>query len=338
MNAVGDIKMKLALVIATAALALGGTAALAGPSAAADCSSVKGITDYAICANPAVAKSDAAMRAAFDALIALSAPQDQEVFRKSQSAWHDDRDLNCDYADDTEKKPAKPAVLAKCLIEESDARRRFLTGQPDEGPGASSQIVPVVREGQGFTWSLHFVDPKTPAEKLVNDKLDGEVASLHIGKIDASGVYLDPNDYTDNFDAELRYASPALMSVEVVGSRFSPTDKQETPIAYNLNVDMQAGRVLTFADAFSDDALPQLQAKCMAQLGDFLKPGPKGDTAIVAEDTKIAKTAVGDLAWWSFGAKRVTITMDPGDEDPYACHFDYAALRKLIKPGFPLPH
>lgn len=329
--------MKLALALATTALGLAAVAAFASPAAAADnCASVKKITDHAICSNPAAAKADAAMSAAMVALITQSTPADQRVFRDSQSAWLDDRDTDCDYADATEK-PAKPAAVAKCVIGESNERLRFLTGQPDEGPGAASAIVPVMREGQGFIWSFHFVDPKTPAETLLNAKLDGDVASLHIGKTGADGNYVDPDDYTDLFDAELKYASPTFMSVAANGAHYSPSDKQDTPFAYNLNIDMQAGKLLTFADAFSDDALPPLQAKCMAQLGDFLKPGSDGDKAIVVEDTKTAKTAVADLSWWSFGAKRATIVMDPGDEDPYACHFDYAMLRKIIKPGFPLP-
>lgn len=319
----------------TTLTATGGT--LAGPAAPANCAAATSITDHAICSNPAVAKADAAMRAAFDALIKQSSPADQLVFQHNQSAWHDNRDTDCDYADATEK-PAKPAALAKCLIEESDARRRFLTGQPDEGPGASSPIVPVMRQGQGFIWSLHFVDPKTPAEKLLNEELDGQVAGLHIGKIDADGRSIDPNDYTDMFDAELKYASPALISVAVDGDHFSPTDKQTTPFAYNLNLDMRTGKQLSFSDAFPAEALPQLEAKCLGQLGDFLKPGIGGDAGMVAENTKLATAAVADLRWWSFGAKWATINMDPGDEDPYVCHFDYQALRKIIKPDFPLPN
>ena len=199
------------------------------------------------------------------------------------------------------------------------------------GPAAVYARIGDDEPGVKLTWSAFFTD--------VSD--DGTLG-YNYGRYDfcktgADGNYVDPDDYTDNFDAELKYASPTFVSVAVDGGHFSPSDKKDTPIAYNLNIDMQSGKLLTFADAFPDDALPQLQAKCMAQLGDFLKPEANGDTAIVAEDTKIAKTAVSDLSWWSFGAKQATIVMDPGDEDPYACHFDYAALSKIIKPGFPLP-
>jgi len=327
--------MKPILSFTLAALGgLAATAAFAAPATAADCKSAATASDRAICANPAVAKADADMRAAFDALIAASAPADQKVFQSSQSAWLDDRHTDCDFADATEK-PAKPAAAATCVTEESDARRRFLAGEPDAGPGVPG-IVPVMRQGQGFIWSLHFSNPATPAEKLVNDKLDGEVAALHIGKIDDKGMYVDPNDYTDDFDAELAYASPALLSVAVTGSHYAPATKDSTPVAYNLNVDMKAGKVLTFADAFAPDALPGLQKQCVAQLGDFVKP-EKGDKGEAAANLKLADAAVADLAWWSFGAKAVTINMDPGDEDPYECHLPYAALRKIIKPDFPLP-
>lgn len=326
------------LILSFTLATLGGFAAaiaFSAPAAAADCKLAANATDHAICANPAVAKADADMRAAFDALISASAPADQKVFQSSQQAWLDDRNTDCDYADATEK-PAKPAALAACLIKESDERLRFLTGQPDEGPGVPG-IAPVMRQGQGFIWSLHFTDATTPAEKLVNGKLDGEVAALHIGKINDKGMYVDPDDYTDDFDANLTYASPALLSVAVNGSHYAPADKQLTPFAYNLNVDMQAGKVLSFADAFAADALPGLQKQCLAQLSDFVKPA-KGDKGEAAANAKLANAAVADLSWWSFGAKAATINMNPGDEDPYECHFPYPSLRKLIKADFPLPN
>jgi len=329
--------MKLIFSLTLAALGgLAAAAALAAPATAADCNAIAKASDRAICANPAAAKADADMRAAFDALIGHSTPADQKVFQNSQSAWLDDRHTDCDYADATEK-PAKPAAAAKCVIDESNERGRFLSGQPDEGPGYPG-IVPVMREGQGFLWSLHFADPKTPAEKLVNQAIDGNFATVHVGAIGADGSYIDPNDYSDNFDAELRYASPDIISIEVTADYLGkkPGESDE-PFHYNLNVNMRTGEQLDYAEAFAPDVLPKLQKECRRQLAEYLQPAKGEAPKDVAARAKALDDAVFSFEEWSFGAKQVTLNMNPGDEDPYECHLPYTLLRKYLKPGFPLP-
>ena len=111
MNINRGLSMKLAIAFGATALAVLAAATLTGPASAANCAAATGVTEHAICSNPAVAKADAAMNAAFDALIKQSTPTDQKVFRDSQSAWHDNRDTDCDYADGTEEKPAKIAIV-----------------------------------------------------------------------------------------------------------------------------------------------------------------------------------------------------------------------------------
>ena len=325
--------MKLMTIAAAAALLAPAGALTPFPAIAATaiaCSaSGAAATRTAICRNAQLRSADADMEAAFNALLAAASPDDARVFQDSQKAWLDDRDTDCDT--DTIGTPAKPAKLVACIAGEDAERTRFLAGQPAAGPGAPDEIVPVMREGHGFIWSFRFADPQSAAETLVDAKLDGEVAALHVGDP------ADDNDYTDNFDAELNYASPDFLSASVVGDHLASGGKPDQSFDYNLNVDMQTGKLLTFADAFAAGLLPRLQRQCATQLRADVQPGPNL-TAADAKTTKDQLDAyVANLDKWSFGAREATINLDPGDEDPYVCHLSYASLRPMVNAGFPLP-
>jgi uncharacterized protein YecT (DUF1311 family) len=325
--------MKSMLIIA-ATLGLLSTAGnvTAAPSPAAGTCTAAGaaVTQRAICHSPALGKADAAMNAALAALLAAATPADAQVFRDSQKYWLDDRDTDCDSTDDAGT-PAKPAKLAACIQKEDAERLRFFTGAPAEGPGATDRIVPIMREGQGFIWSFRFADPKTPGETLIDQKLDAAVAGLHIGKLG------DDSDYTDSFNADLKYASPVFLSASVDGEHVSPGGTNNQQFDYNLNVDMQSGKLLTTADAFAPPTVAKLQQQCTSERRDYLKLIASESAADQAADRKKLNDMVADLSQWSFGASAALVNLDPGDEDPYICHFPYKTLRPLLQPGFPLP-
>lgn len=319
--------MKLSILLAGAGF-VGLCAALtvAGPADAAACSATASAAAKALCSNPKLQQADQDVTAAFDAALALTPEADKAALQEAQKVWREDRDTNCSYADDGES-PAKPKALASCLAAESRTRVRYLSGLPEAGPGSGDRMVPVIKQGtQGFISSLRFADPKNEGEKLINTKLDGELAGLHIGTVNK------PDDYSDDLYAELTYADPHLVSIEVSGSHFTPADKSLQPFEYNLNVDLDNGKALGFSDAFTPDLLPRLQKLCIGQLGDYFALSDDK-----AADRKTVEALVADLGQWSFGADKATITIDPGDEDPYQCHFGYGELRPLIRPGFPLP-
>jgi hypothetical protein len=211
----------------------------------------------------------------------------------------------------------------------------LLAGLPEEGPGPAAKIVPlIIADSAGDSVSLRFVNPRTTGEKLLNQLLDEQTAKLHI---------TDPA-YSDYLKVSLKYASPTLISVEVLGTAGRTNDNAGAGAAdgagyfdYNLNIDMRGGRQLTLETAFVPDALPRLQKSCFAQLKSYFARS-EGETPIEAAANRMtAKAAIADLTHWSFGSTMATITMDPGDEDPYSCSFDYPWLRKFLKPGFPLP-
>jgi len=299
----------------------------APPAAAIDCSVAQSDIEKAICADPAALAADTAMSSAFKAVEASTPKPAQKVLVDNQSAWVESRDINCGTGDDGT--PLTGAQLSQCLLGETQARQRFLAGQPEEGPGAPDLITPMLVEGVDGTFieSFHFATAKTPGEKLFNALVAKELKEVHVAK--------DEDDYTDDFSMLLSYASPQLISAHIEGTDLKPTLAHPMPYARQINVDLTAGKALTFSDAFAPDALPALQQMCLPQVAAYTSPDGKS-----AIDQRVADVnlAVGNLDQWQFGATKATVAFYAyADEIHASCSFDYAKLRPMVKPGFPLP-
>jgi uncharacterized protein YecT (DUF1311 family) len=299
----------------------------ASPARAIDCSTAQSDTEKAICADPTVLAADNAMSASYSAIEASLPKAAQKVLADNQSAWIESRDINCGTGDDGTK--LSGAQLNQCLLGETTSRQRFLAGQPEEGPGGPDQIVPMVVEGVDGTFieSFHFAAPKTPGEKLFNALVGKELKLVHVAK--------NEDDYTDDFSMLLSYASPQLISAHIEGTDLKPTLAHPMPYARQINVDLTTGKALNFADAFAPQTLPALQQSCLPQVVAYTSPD--GNSAI---DQRVAdvNAAVGDLSQWQFGATKATVAFYAyADEIHASCSFDYAKLRPMVKPGFPLP-
>ena len=308
-------------------LLVAGLMFVAPPARAIDCTIAESDTERAICADPTVLAADKAMSAAFSAVEASEPKPAQKVLADNQSAWIESRDINCGTGDDGTK--LSGAQLSQCLLGETEARQRFLSGQPEEGPGDPDQIIPTVVEGVDGTFieSFHFAAPKTPGEKLFNALVAKELKLVHVAK--------NEDDYTDDFSMVLTYASPQLISAHIEGTDLKPTLAHPMPYARQINVDLTSGKALTFADAFAPEALPELQQSCLPQVVAYTSPD--GNSAI---DQRVADVnlAVGDLNQWQFGATKATVAFYAyADEIHASCSFDYTKLRPMVKPGFPLP-
>jgi uncharacterized protein YecT (DUF1311 family) len=321
--------MKFIVLLLAAAGGLAGMALAATPSLAIDCAKASTGIEKAICSDSRANAADADMSSAFSALLnGLAAPQ-KKLLLANQHAWIAEREGTCVGGGD-DGPAATPAELAACIVRLTDARRNFLSGAPAEGPGITSAIAPVIRHGADDTYltSLAFLAPETPAEKLFNADLGSDFAKMHIA---ASA-----DDYSDNFNATLEYASPTLISVNIVGADLSPKLVHPMPFNYNFNIDMQTGKKLTMADALRKPALAAIEKQCIdVQLKNYLAntDGSIGDT-----DPDMIKVDMADLDRWSFGAHQATLIFDPAEDDPTGvCRVSYADLKKLIKPGFPLP-
>ena len=147
------------------------------PAFAFDCANARTASEKAICADPAARDADAQMAQAFGQLVAGASPAERAAATQSQVKWLEERDKAC--AD------LKRPELAACLKRESDARRIYLVGQPENGPGYSGRIAASARYEKGGKGRaeidlrlLKVVDPKTPADRAFNASVDKLVGRL----------------------------------------------------------------------------------------------------------------------------------------------------------------
>src|SRR5437667_7280484 len=117
-----------------AALLLAASAA-AGPPVP-DCRQAKMPAERAICGNAELAAADKAMAEAYAALRAKLPPEQQKTLLADQRRWITRRTAACgDKSDD---------ALAQCLLAETEARRRFFTGEGANGARDAPRIVPIL--------------------------------------------------------------------------------------------------------------------------------------------------------------------------------------------------
>jgi len=318
------------LILSLGAATIGGLTAmlLTAPAALAiDCAKASSSVEKAICANPKAQQADDDMVAAFSNLKQSLKPADQKVLVANQASWIKSRE---DCTTDASGNAQADDKIAACVVAQTEARQKYLSGQPAEGPGTADAIVPVLRQGAdgSFFTSVNFSDAATMAEKLVNNTLNGQMKKFHLA---AKG-----EDYGDGFSATLAYASPALVSIAVVTDDESPKLAHPMRGGYSLNVDMQSGRELKIDDLLDKEGIAAVQQQCLGQLKDYF-----ADTDGVVEGDQspdLVKQDIASLKTWTFGAAAATLTFDPADSPPTGvCTIDYATLRPLAKASFPLP-
>src|SRR5438045_5504220 len=131
-------------VMASITIGLGAAAALillafgARGQPVPDCRQAKTAADKAICGNVELAAADKAMADSYTALRAKLPPEQQKALLADQRRWITRRTAACgDKSDD---------ALAQCLLAETEARRRFLTGESANGARDRSEERRVGKE------------------------------------------------------------------------------------------------------------------------------------------------------------------------------------------------
>ena len=92
-------------------------------------------SEKAICADPEIAEIDAAMSRAYAALKASLPTEQQSGLLADQRQWVGHRDALC-----SDKQGRN---FARCLRDATEARRRFLTGEPTSGAADAARLPPV---------------------------------------------------------------------------------------------------------------------------------------------------------------------------------------------------
>jgi len=312
------------------------------PAAAFDCGKAQSTVEKAICADQKLKAADDAMSAAYASLRnALTGP-DRKALGASQGKWVKSREDRCGYQ--------QGAELTNCILSNTDERRRLLSAEPESGPGASSRLMPVFIQQSGdphhydvdYTL-IRFVTPKSRGEKLFN----AEVAKLAKGAPLGRQAEAAPRDmtYAAVTAMALTYASPSFLSAKVESWSFTGGAHGNGGTS-GITIDLARGAALKTADLFDNKAIGALKADCVKQITAQKKEKFEGVDFDPANDPIYSEKTVVDylrsLANWNFWKDKATVTFDAyaiGSyaEGPYNCDFAMDNLRKLAKPGAPLP-
>jgi uncharacterized protein YecT (DUF1311 family) len=309
MPVMSDVAMRVRMAtIGATCIAAALSLLAARPAAAINCQAAATHQEKAICADPAAKSADERMAEAFAALRSQIADADRDALVSDQRHWITIRNDSCIY--DSEGKELAATALSACLAKQSEQRRLFLSGLPADGPGLAGAIRPFFikgRDGRVIS-GLRFAAPQSAGERLFNSAVDRQLKAVNV----AQGR---DSEATDDFAMTLHYASPTLISAEVIISYPSsahPVDHHD-----NINVDLAAGKPLTFDKLFRHDAVDALMTKCRPQLDDFIGAVAKADLgdddpsgAIMKDREKLVRASIADISSWSLGTRTLTLTID----------------------------
>jgi uncharacterized protein YecT (DUF1311 family) len=337
MPVMSDVAMRVRMsTIGAASIAAALSLLAARPAAAINCQAAATRQEKAICADPAAKSADERMAEAFAALRSQIADADRDALVSDQRHWITTRNDGCTYG--SEGKELAGTALSACLAKESEQRRLFLSGLPSDGPGLTGAIRPFfIKGGDGRVISgLRFAAPQSAGERLFNSMVDRQLKTINV----ANGR---DGEATDHFAMTLHYASPTLVSAEVVISYPSsahPVDHHD-----NINIELAAGKPLTFDTIFRHDPLDALITKCRPQLDDFIGAAAKADLgdddpsgAIMKDREKLVRASIADISRWSLGSRTLTLTIDDDAASRITsiCRLETAQLKPLMQPGFAL--
>ena len=332
--------------LAAAFAGLAACALLPHAAFAFDCAKARSADEKAICATPEARAADDAMTKAFEALRAAAPPAQRASLLAAQVRWIGQRGQDC-Y--DSKGDKFTGDRLSACLAEASNARAKFLQGAPEAGPGASTPMAPfftIVKGGKGRAdvdfEVVRFTAQPSGAERAFNaavDKLSDDIIQPEAG---------DPSADRYAFEAVMRvtYASPRLVSATVNAYQDSGGAHPNSYISH-INVDLGAGKELSFADLADAKAQKAIDAKCLEEVRAARKEKMEGegggpDDPFDSDMPKNVATATNTLGAWGFGADKAVVDYSPYSVGSYAegyyqCALPYAFLKPLAKPTFPLP-
>jgi peptidoglycan-N-acetylglucosamine deacetylase len=314
------------------ALLLAGSAADA--QSAPDCRQAKTATEKAICTNLELSAADKTMGQAYAALRAHLPSEQQPALLADQRRWITRRTAACgDKSDD---------ALFKCLIAQTEARRRFLAGEGPNGGADAPRIVPGLfheaRKGR-YEISIEYplmLTPRGPAAAA----FDRAARAIVFGK-DVVKEYREmerpmaagaENFYEAGY--EVTYADPWLVSVVFsIGTYTGGAHPNSSRTS--LIFDLAAGRALTLADLLAnpEQAVEEVSRLCRAE-------AEKEDWSLF--DDPDFPAVVKDVSSWAVEKDGIVLLFDPYSVTPYAagpheCRLSYADVAGLLKPGGPLP-
>jgi uncharacterized protein YecT (DUF1311 family) len=306
------------------------------PATAINCQAAATRQEKTICADPAAKLADDRMADAFAALRSGMPEADRDALVTDQRHWISARNDSCTYGADG--RPLAGPALSACLAKESEQRRLFLSGMPADGPGLPGALRPFFIKGKDgrVISGLRFANPQSAGERLFNSEVDRQLKTVNVA--DSRD-----GDGTDDFAMTLQYATPALVSAEVVISY--PSSAHPVDHHADINVDLASGKMLAFEAVFRRDALDAIMTKCRPQLDDFIGKAAKADLddndmreSIMKDREKLVRTSIADMSRWSLGSRELILTIDDeaASRITSICRLDMEQMRPIMQPGFRL--
>jgi uncharacterized protein YecT (DUF1311 family) len=307
-----------------------------------DCAKASTVIERAICADPELKAADDGMSDAYAALRQAMQDHERHMLQLAQKRWLKLREDRCGVD--------SGSTLTSCLLAFTKDRRLLLEGAPESGPGAGAPIVPVFIQQEGgpkeydvdYTL-LRFAAPGTAGQEFFNRELNkiGDKAPLgpH-GQSAMEGMQL-----SAIASAQLSYASPRVISSAVEIWSFDGGAHGNGGIT-NVNVDLGAGRYITFDAVFDPADKEPLVVSCREQIR-TQKIEKSGDAEFNPTDDpnyqdSTIEEYVGDMTRWTFSADEAIVTFDAyaiGSyaEGSYTCTYAMGLLRSLARDPALLP-
>ena len=299
-----------------------------------DCRHAKTTAEKAVCGNPELAAADKAMAQAYATLKEQLPPEQQQALLADQRRWITRRTAACGDKSD--------AALAKCLLGQTEARRRFLASEGPNGATGLPRIVPgLFHEAHKGRYEISIeyplmLTPRGPApaafERAAHDIVFGKDVVKEYREMERPMAAGAENFYEAGY--EVTYADPRLVSVVFSIGTYTGGAHPNSGRS-SLIFDLAAGRPLALADlvAIPEKAIEEVSHRCRAE-------AEKEDWGLF--DDPDFPAVVKDVDSWAVERDGIMILFDPYAVAPYAagsheCRLSYTELAPLLKPGGPLP-
>lgn len=320
-------------------LALGAAVALLGTAPAAlafDCAKAATRIEKTICADPALKAADAAMAEAYAALRAGQDEGQRQAMKADQLDWLRRRELLCAGGDDKTPLPADAA----CLLRETQARSRLLSGTPDYAERGAPRFVPFFHRkvDDRHRIKISMVWPEASGPGM--NPLNGLISQATLGgEVD---IDLAEGPYSNIMGYSIPYASGRLVSIVLDGYEYTG-GAHGMGYAIGVNYLPEAGRALTIDDFLDDRGKAALLPLCRASIAAEKRAREVPEELI---DSSLGDAALADsissISAWSFGHDGARIhygayALGAYAEGAYDCAVSWPDLKTVAKWGAPLP-
>lgn len=342
-------KARLLFVLAGLAGWLGAASARSeGPSF--DCAKARTPDEKLICASPELARADVTLAEGFRALLDAADPADRDTVKTEQRQWIAARNRRCGLAASTRVTGQNRPEFVSCLEREYSGRTSQLEGIR-AGLPISAKLVTVRQDERNARKKYEieasfpaFQDRSIPGTEAFNAAMRAFVEpQVTRFRKESEETAADPDmTFHGNLALAIDYqvAVPAqtLLSIQFTVYEFGGGAHGNTALS-TLHYDLKARRALTAADLLTGSAW--VGALSDHAVKDLRRQARENDWELTAESAEAVPEVVKDLANWSFGADKASITFNPYTIGPYALGIQvvdvpYRLLKPFLKPGTPL--